>query len=343
MKALWLESARTVRYGDLPTPTPPPGWVRLKVLAASVCGSDLKTYKNGRSYQLDKRVSGHEFVGVIDQVADADSPWKPGTRVCAYPQLYCRTCDDCREGSVNLCRLHKLVGGRDYNGGFAEYIVVPEYVLMEVPEGISDVEAAMTEPFAVSLHAVNRAGGEALKGKRLAIYGAGSLGFFALEAAKYYGVAQIIMLSRGMKKLEIAKAHGATDIIQVSGSTEDLREEVLKRTDGRGVDAVVDTACMDVTLNNSLHICKSHGIISVPGMNQAKCTVDFQYLVSRELTITGSNTYTTEMEECLNILASGKVSTAYIADPIVPLCQGVETFQKLADQPEACMKAVFIP
>lgn len=343
MKGLWIESPGIARYGDLPEPALQAGWVKIKILAASVCGSDLKVYKFGRPYKLEKRVSGHEFVGVIEEVADETSSWQVGQRVCVYPQLYCGQCDDCKEGHINVCKHRKFIGGRDFNGGFAEYAVVPEYVLMEVPQNVSDVAAAMTEPFAVGLHAVNQAGGAELEGKSLVIYGAGPIGLFALESAKYYGVKQIIMLDMVPEKLETAKAHGATDVILAKDTPEALWEKVLQLTGGKGADAVVDAVCLDITISNAMHFCRHHGKISVVGLTKTDCVVDFQYLISHELSLTGSYTYTTEMRECLKILGSGQVSTEYIADPVVPLCDGVETFKKLVEKPEECIKAVFIP
>ncbi len=343
MKGLWIEAPGIARYGDLPEPALQAGWVKIKILAASVCGSDLKVYKFGRPYKLEKRVSGHEFVGVIEETADESSAWKAGQRVCVYPQMYCGQCDDCKEGNINVCQHRKFIGGRDYNGGFAEYAVVPEYVLMEVPQNVSDIEAAMTEPFAVGLHAVNQAGGAELKGKSLVIYGAGPIGLFALESAKYYGVKQIIMLDMVPEKLEIAKAHGATDVILAKDTPEALWEQVRQLTCGKGADAVVDAVCLDVTINNAMHFCRHHGKISVVGLAKTDCMVDFQYLISHELSLTGSYTYTAEMKECLKILGNGQVSTEYIADPVVPLCDGVETFKKLDEKPEECIKAVFIP
>ena len=76
MKALWIEGPGLVRFGNLPEPELQPGWVRLKVLAASVCGSDLNTYRFGRSYYVERRVSGHEFIGRIEEVWDSSSSWK---------------------------------------------------------------------------------------------------------------------------------------------------------------------------------------------------------------------------------------------------------------------------
>lgn len=343
MKALWIEGPGNVCYGDLPEPALQPGWVRLKILAASVCGSDLNVYKFGRSYQVERRVSGHEFVGIIEEVADESSPWKIGQRVIAYPQIYCHECDDCKEGYFNTCQNRKYIGGRDYDGGFAEQTVVPESCLLEVPSTVSDISAAMTEPFAVSLHAVNQAGGEKLRGKSLAIYGAGPIGLFALEAAKYYGVKQIIMLDLVRERLDIAKRHGATDVLSASASSEDLQRKVLELTNGKGVDAVVDAVCIGPTIENDLHFCKPHGTIAVVSIPKVNCTVDFLYVVRNELNLVGSYTYNSEMSDCLKILGSGEVSVEYIADPIVPLSEGAEAFQKMAKRPDECLKAVFLP
>lgn len=343
MKALWIESAGNVQYGDLPDPTPPAGWVKLKVLAASVCGGDQKVYKHGRPYKLDRRVSGHEFVGVIEEIANENSLWRIGQRVCVYPVPYCGTCDACKQGYINMCENRKYIGGKDFDGGFAEYAIVPESVLLEVPESVSDIEAAMTEPFAVALHAVNQAGGADLRGKSLVIYGAGPIGLFALEAAKHYGVKQIIVLNRSTGKLEIAKAHGATHVICANAPAEELWAQVFALTGGKGADAVVDAVCQDVTIDNSLHFCKRGGKVSVVGLTKTNCMVDFQHMIRNELTLVGSYTYTTEMQDCLKILGSGQISTSYIANPVVPLSEGADAFRKLAEKPAEYLKAVFIP
>lgn len=343
MKALWIDAPKKVRYGDLPIPALQPGWVRLKVLAASVCGSDLNVYKFGRSYQIEKRVSGHEFVGIIEEAADASSLWKAGQRVIAYPQVYCHECEDCKEGYFNTCQNRKYIGGRDYDGGFAEYVAVPESCLLAVPDYVSDIAACFTEPFAVSLHAINQAGGEKLKGKTVAIYGAGPIGLFAMEAAKYYGVRQIIMLDLVQERLDIAKEHGATDVILASAPSEEIRSRVLEFTEGRGVDAVVDAVCIAPTIENDLHFCKPHGTIAVVSIPKAPCPVDFLYAVRNELKLVGSYTYNTEMADCLKILESGRISVEYIADPIVPLEKGPEAFEKLAERPNECLKAVLLP
>lgn len=343
MKALWIEAPGNVHYGDLSDPKPEKNWVKVKVKAACVCGSDLKVYKFGRAYEAHQRVSGHEFVGIIEEVANESSPWKVGQRVCAYPQIYCGVCDECKAGHFNTCKDRKFIGGRHYNGGFADYMVLPESTLLDVPENISDIEAAMTEPFAVGLHAVNQAGGAALKDKSIVIYGAGPIGLFALEAAKHYGVKQIIMLDMVQDRLDLAKAHGATDVIPGNDTPEALQAKVKKLTGGAGVDAVIDAVCLGVTVNNGMRFLKPHGMLSVVGLAKPTFEIDFQYLVCNEITIRGSYTYLAEMRDCLEIMGSGTVDTSYIANPIVPLSQGVEAFKKLAEKPEECIKVVFIP
>lgn len=343
MKALRLGAAGVANLCEIPDPIPPQGWVKLKILASSVCGSDLNSYKKGRPEDRRHMVSGHEFVGIIEENPNPGSKWKVGQRVCVYPLPYCCECEDCKAGRINICKNRKQIGGKDYNGGFAEYTVVPEYCLLEVPENISDIEAAMVEPFAVGTHAVNQAGGEKLKGGSIVIYGAGAIGLFALEAAKYYGVKQIIVLDMVPEKLEIAKAHGATDVILGNDTPEALQEKVLELTGGRGVDAVIDAVCLDVTLNNAIHFCRPSGTISVVGMTRNNFNVDILQVTKKELKIIGSLTYTTEMQDCLDILGTGKVSTAYIAEPVVPLCEGADALRKLVEKPAECIKAVFIP
>lgn len=343
MKALKIASAGVVNYGDMPDPVAPAGWVKIKVLASSVCGSDLKSYKFGRASGLENMVSGHEFVGIIVENNNEYSKWKVGQRVCVYPLPYCGECEDCKAGRVNLCANRKYIGGKDYNGGFAEYTVVPEAFLMEVPASVSDIEATLVEPFAVGMHAVNLAGGEKLKDQRVLIYGAGAIGLFAMEAVKHYGAKQIIVLDMVPEKLAIAKAHGATDVILANETAQVLREKVMELTDGLGVDAVVDAVCLDITIDNAMHFCRPRGIIAVVGMTKTNLNMDMLQMMRKELTIVGSYTYTTEMQDCLNILGSGTVSVSYIAEPVVKLSEGAQAFRKLVEQPAQCIKAVFLP
>ena len=343
MKALVIYKDGIVKVEEVPEPEIKPGYVKIKVAACGICGSDKSIYMG--KYAKDKLpfIPGHEFWGVIEETGNRDSKWKTGQRVCVLPQIYCHACGDCEEGHYNTCANRKYIGGRDYNGGFAEYAVVPEECLLAVPDSISDIAAAMTEPFAVSLHAVHQAGGTLLKGKSLAIYGAGPIGLFAMEAAKYYGVREIILLDLVPERLEIAKAHGATETILANVSQEEIVKRVFERTGGRGVDAVIDAVCIDPTIDNDLHFCKPHGKIVIVSIPKKKCTLDFLYAVRNEIDVVGSYTYTTEMEDCLKILGSGTVSVEYIADPVVPLSRGAETFKLLSEKPNECLKAVFIP
>ena len=344
MKALWCNEPGKMVFEDRPDPFPGPGRVRLKVLATAVCGSDKKTFIKGQRFGGGKRISGHEFVGIVDLAGEGTDAANLGKRMCAYPVPYCNDCEECRAGYVNLCRNRSYIGGRDYDGGFAEYVIVPENMLLEVPDRVTDLEAAMTEPFAVALHAVNQAGGRSLKGKTLVIYGTGPVGFFALEAAKVCEVDRVIVVGRTECKLRLAMLHGAYATINTCGkSAEELRSELFRINGGTGADAVIDAIGMESSLNEALLLCRPHGRVAVVGMMNDRFPVDMGIVIRNELSVTGSYTYVTEMLESLQLMGSGNVSIGYIANPVAPLSEGPAVFKKLIEKPNECIKAVFIP
>lgn len=344
MKALWLNGPRDLEYGELPTPEPGEGWVRIKVTAASVCGGDVRIYKNGRpGNPVGRRVSGHEFVGVIDKVGTGVTGHKAGDRVSVNPQIYCRNCPDCANGDYNICNHRDMIGGRGNDGGFAQYCVVPEFVLVDIPDALSDVSAAMTEPLGVALHAVRRAGGEELAGRSVVVYGAGPIAMMVLECLKYYGAKQIIMLDMVPERLEIAVAHGASYVLGAKEDSAVLIDKVRELTGGLGADAVIDAVCLDQTIDNGLHFLRSHGKLVVVGLSKSPCSVDMRYMTDHELTLTCSYLYTTDLADAVALEAEGKLDVEYVGAPVAPLSQGREIFELLADEPARCMKGVLIP
>ncbi|MBQ7247599.1 MAG: alcohol dehydrogenase catalytic domain-containing protein [Lachnospiraceae bacterium] len=344
MKALWLNGPKDLEYGEMPVPEPREGWVRIRVMAASVCGGDVKIYRNGRPGKpIGRRVSGHEFVGVIDKVGEGVTSHKVGDRVSVNPQIYCRECEDCKNGDYNICNHRDMIGGRSYDGGFAEWCVAPEYVLIDIPECIPDVSAAMTEPLGVALHAVRRAGGADLAGRSVVIYGAGPIAMLALECLKYYKASQIIMLDMVRSRLETAKAHGATHVFDAGMESGELIAAVRDITEGRGADAVIDAVCLDATVDNSLHFLRSHGKLVVVGLSKGECNVNFRYMTDHELTLTCSYLYTDDLRDAVAMEAAGQLDIGYIGCPVMPLSSGREMFRILTGEPDRCLKGVLIP
>lgn len=199
---------------DLPTPVPDHGQVLVKTLACGICGSDLHALhglahmaelgrRSGASIDLDAAkdvVFGHEFCAeVLDYGPGSERPFKPGTRVVSTPYVL---------GPQGF----ELVGySNRFSGGFGEYMVLQEPLLLPVPNGLSDAYAALTEPFAVGVHAVARAGVK--PGSVALIIGCGPVGLAVLAALKAEGIGPVVACDFSPERRRVAELMGADVVI----------------------------------------------------------------------------------------------------------------------------------
>ncbi|MBQ7188729.1 MAG: galactitol-1-phosphate 5-dehydrogenase [Kiritimatiellae bacterium] len=180
-----------------------PGWYRIRIAAAGVCGSDLgRGFKNGAyHYPL---VMGHEFSGVVETVPDGGS-FPVGTRVAVYPLLPCGSCVACQKGYVQLCLHYDYFGSRR-DGAFAECLYVPESNILPVPDDVTLEEAAMCEPAAVAHHAVYSAPVE--PGVRALVIGGGPIGLIAAQWLRIRGAGEVTVADIDSAKLTFAEKFG---------------------------------------------------------------------------------------------------------------------------------------
>jgi L-iditol 2-dehydrogenase len=218
VRALVFHGPGDVRLEDVPRPEPGPGDVLVQVEAALTDGTDAKAYRRGHPVLLGPPPSpfGHEFAGV-----DIET----GRRVVAPNSAPCGECAACARGAETLCeRLQPLL-----NGAYAEYVLVPERIasrsLLPVPERLPAEIAALVEPLACSLHAVERAEIEA--GQTVAVLGVGPIGLLLCAAAVDAGASVVAVGSRPERRAvapefgaELADGHGADVVIEAAGTPE---------------------------------------------------------------------------------------------------------------------------
>lgn len=187
MKAYRLKAVGRLEYEDTAVPAPGPGWVLVKVGAAGICGSDLPRIFETGTYHFPT-IPGHEFAGTVVDAGDDEGRNWIGKRVGVFPLIPCRTCFVCREGRYEMCRDYDYLGSRR-DGGFAEYVAVPVWNLLELPEAMSLEEAAMLEPASVALHAVRRL--ELSPDDTVALYGLGTIGLIITQWLHIYGISNV--------------------------------------------------------------------------------------------------------------------------------------------------------
>lgn len=235
MKALRLYDIHDLRLENVPEPQTAPGEIRLRTASVGICGSDMHYFNEGGttgSLNLTRPlVLGHEFSAWIDE-----GPQK-GQLVAVDPALPCGHCEFCREGNPNFCSHLKFAGAEDTDGALQEYLVWPQTALFPLPEGVTPQEGALLEPLGIAIHALRL--GKVLPGMNVGVFGTGVIGLLMVQMAQLAGASRIFATDRLSNRLEYAGGYGATDLLLADGTE---AEQILSKTQGRGLDVVFEAA-----------------------------------------------------------------------------------------------------
>src|SRR5256712_6893055 len=270
--------------------------------AAGICGSEIEGYLGRMPNRIPPLVMGHEFAGtVVAAGRGAREEWS-GRRVAVNPLLSCRVCVRCKEGERNLCAERRLIGVH-VAGGFAERVSVPAANLVLLPDGVDARIGALVEPLANAVHAV----GLALRlgpVQSAVMLGAGTIGLFALHAARAAGIPDVRVIEPHAARRAAALAAGAR------AAQADARE--LAR--GGRVDLVIDAVGATATRRAALDVLRVGGVVGLPGLHADAGALPFHRIFRGHVTLQGSFAYTdANFAAALELLTSGKVSLGELA------------------------------
>lgn len=234
MLALRLHPDRQLRLHEEPVPTPGPAEALIRITAVGLCGSDRHWLVDGGIGDAVLRaplVLGHEFAGVAETGRHA------GQRVAVDPADPCGACELCQSGASNLCQAIRFAGHGQTDGALREWMAWPESCFYPVADRVGEAEAALIEPLAVALHALDL--GRLREGQTVAVIGCGPIGVLLVALASRAGAAVVIATDLLGHRLEMASAFGATAAIDVSPAGEGSRA-ILDASGGRGCDLVFE-------------------------------------------------------------------------------------------------------
>ena len=259
MKGAVLESLGKINIQEMERPKCGQGQVLLKVKTCGVCKTDLKCYERGQHDLELPRILGHEIAGIVEEVGAGVDLYKIGDRVQVSPGIPCGECDFCKRGHDNLCDDVKIIGF-NYNGGFAEYILIPARgvqngILNLIPENISYEEASMAEPLGCSINMQ-----EMLKIQpkdTVVIFGGGRLGILNAKLAKLQAASRVILIEVDDRRLALAKQYEFDHIIDLRKV--DVLKTVLELTDGIGADIVIPCCPGYDAMNLSINLLAKKG------------------------------------------------------------------------------------
>jgi len=241
MKAAVLNKPGEVVIKDLPRPVIKDNEVLIRVKAVGVCGSDIHYYKTGGAgdFKVDSPIIlGHEAAGDIVEAGEKVTRIKVGDRVTIEPGVPCMKCSYCRTGHYNLCPEVVFMATPPDDGAFAEYVKVSEDFVYPLADKVSYEAAALIEPFAVGLYAVERAG--LSPGQSVVVNGCGPIGLMCIQAARVAGAGRIFAIDIEDKRLAYAQNYGATDILKAGESNYD--DCLFAKTGGQGCDVVFEAS-----------------------------------------------------------------------------------------------------
>lgn len=332
MKAALLHGPRDLRVETSPTPVAAADEVVVRVHVAGLCGTDHRIWSGDRAVAYP-RVMGHEFVGRVDAVGTGVTRVKVGDRVAVEPNYSCGSCPLCREGNRNLC-LSRTAIGIDVDGCFAEVVRVPARCCWPAPTGVADEDLMLTEPLAVVVRAVARAGVRA--GEAAAVVGVGTLGLLALQVLRVRG-ARVLCIGRSRRRLALARELGADAVHALVDGPPERAGQVFSGREG--VDCVIETAGTPEAVNDALGLVRPGGRIVLTGLPHAPTPVGFFSVVRREVTITGSMIYQDEFADAMRLVAAGRVRTTPLITHRFPLDQISRAFA-VHEEPAAIKVAV---
>ena len=323
MKALVYLGPRRMELQDVAEPVPAAGEARVHVGATAICGSDLHGFREASPRRIPPLVMGHEAVGTVDALGDGADHSLLGSRVVAMPVVPCGACARCREGRTNLCPSRRLMG-MDFPGAFADSFTIPADRLLTLPQGLADATGTLVEPLANAVHAVART---VRAGDDVLVIGAGPIGLFAARASVLAGATRTFVVDRLQERLAIAKGLGGEPV-----DAEGAAEELLHRTGGAGVDAVIDAAGFASTWALAIQLTRQGGRIEVIGLGAVEGPVPYQAIVAKGLTVTGSYACVeADFARAVELLASGAVDVEGWTVSM-PLAEGQAAFEALVDE-----------
>ncbi|MBZ9538020.1 alcohol dehydrogenase catalytic domain-containing protein [Modicisalibacter tunisiensis] len=328
MQALFYTGPDRLEIRETEVPALGAGESRVRILATGICGSDLHAYHGHDPRRVPPMILGHEAAGEVIEGALA------GKRVTMNPLVVCGRCDYCLEGRQNLCSNRTMLG-MNRPGTFAESVVVPDHCLIELPEDLEPVAAALTEPAATALHAINRL--ERSLARPLAeanalVIGAGAVGLLVGLMLRQRGVRRLTLADTNPLRRETAEKAGLTVI--------DPRDTAV---DADSIEAVFDCVGASATRSMAIQAVRPGGAVMHLGLQDNDGPLDVRSLTLKEVTFLGAYTYTqNDLRATVDLLASKALGSLEWVE-IRQLADGADAFADLAAGRTAAAKIVLTP
>lgn len=336
MKALYLEKPYEMYVKDVEEPKRKHGEALISIKMSGVCGTDVHSFTGNNANTIYPLIIGHEAVGTILEV-DKDNPkgFKVGDRVVMEPYTGCGTCYACRLGRYNCCE-NLRTRGVHFDGMMTEKISHPVNKTFKVPDGLTDEQACMIEPFTIGLQAAHNA--KVSEGDFCAIFGAGAIGIVCAMVCRAYGAVPVLF-DPVDGKLEKARAMGFENCI--NNAKEDSVAYLKELTKGEMAQVILECSGAKTVLENLgkyLSFCGRVVLIGWP--HHPYSQIDTGDITRKEAAVFGSRNSCNCFPESIELIQNGKLDPEHFITCVVGLDKAKELFEDIIKNPGNHMKAL---
>lgn len=317
MKAAVFYGPNDMRLEDVEMPSYNEKELLVKVNVAAVCGTDVRIFQGKKTKGVrTPSVIGHELVGTIYEVGGEVKGFEVGERIAVEPVIPCGSCHYCQNAMENVCANRTAIG-YEYDGGFAEYIRIPEAALkskniIKIPDHVSLEKAVIAEPLACCINGMKKANVKV--NDVVVIIGGGPIGLLHVQLAKIAGAKTVILSELIEHRREKAELSGA-DIV-VNPESESLINIVKKATEGLGADVVITAIGIPQLVNESITLLKKGGTLNLfAGFTQGVTSnIDPNFIHYNEINVNGTSSLTRAyFKEAMSLIESGRINTEIIS------------------------------
>lgn len=346
MLAAIMYDKNDIRLENIRTPEINENEVLLKVKSTAICGTDVRMYKNGYTGITpdSPRILGHELSGVIAAVGRKVKYYREGMRVAVAPNMGCGICNACVRGDGHLCRDYRALG-INLNGGFAEYVVIPEAAvsrgnIIEIADNISFDEAAINEALSCVYNGFQKC--DIKPGDTVLVIGAGPIGIMHAKLAKMAGAGKVFINDLSRERLDICKGIDKR-FITVDGSL--LKEHIMEATKGEGVDVCITACPVPAVQAEALKLAAVNGRINFFGglpSDRQNVGLNTNLIHYKQLMVTGSTRASVlQFRRTLEFIASGILDVKGLISNRLPLSEIAEGFE-LAAQAKGLKNVIYM-
>jgi threonine 3-dehydrogenase len=316
-----------VAVQDFAIPSPGPGEVLIKMQAAGICGTDMQIYKwapRMRSRVQVPRILGHEMAGHVTELGAGVSSVNVGDFVSLESHIFCGVCRQCRSGQAHVCQ-DLGYPGISIDGGFAEWVVVPEQICWVNPPDMDPYLAAMLEPYGISVYASDV--GTGVSGQAVLINGCGPIGMMNVATARALGASQILAVDPNPKRRAMAAQMGADRTLDPY--EEDVAKACQDMTKGYGIDVAIEYSGTPAGFEACTASLRKGGEFRLVGAPPDPHAVTFAAWLYKAITVHAIHGRRLWGDWVLgqDLLAAGKVDLSPLVSHVLPLSESPRGFE----------------